>query len=165
MPLVGVLRANLQLEYARPMHRRVDRLVDDLLASREVAAVPIDTRLDANSGGLRTIAEVESLIAGMDLVVTTRLHGLVFALRAGVPAVALDPIPGGAKVARQARAIGWPHAETAERLDEQRLAELFDACLEPSASDAARRCAAAARAGALELRPALIAGLRRRRPS
>lgn len=43
----------------------------------------------------------------MDAVVTTRLHGMVFALK-NVPALAVDPIRGGAKILRQAEAIGWP---------------------------------------------------------
>ena len=50
------------------------------------------------------------MIARVDVVVTTRLHGLVLALKNGVPAVAVDPIRGGAKVCRQAEALGWPHA-------------------------------------------------------
>ena len=49
---------------------------------------------------LRTAEEVESLIARMDVVLTTRLHGLVLALKHGVPVVAIDPIAGGAKLRR-----------------------------------------------------------------
>ena len=50
----------------------------------------IDTRLDVpNNSGLRTPAEIESLIAAMDVMVTTRLHGTVLALRNGVPAIPL----------------------------------------------------------------------------
>ena len=43
---------------------------DRLTASRPMAAVRIDTRLDVNATGLRAAAEVESLIARMDVVVT-----------------------------------------------------------------------------------------------
>lgn len=43
-----------------------------------------------------------------DLVVTTRLRGLVLALRNGVPALAVDPVVGGAKVAAQGRAWDRP---------------------------------------------------------
>ena len=57
-----------------------------------MAVVAIDTRLDANRTGLRTPAQVESLIARTDVVVTTRLHGLVLALKNGVPAVAIDTV-------------------------------------------------------------------------
>lgn len=64
--------------------------------------------MDINAGGLRTSAEIESLIARMDIVVTTRLHDMVLALKNGVPAIAVDPIAGGAKITQQARAINWP---------------------------------------------------------
>jgi polysaccharide pyruvyl transferase WcaK-like protein len=43
-----------------------------------------------------------------DVVVTTRLHGLVLALKQGVPVLAVDPVAGGARVATQAAAWGWP---------------------------------------------------------
>jgi len=42
------------------------------------------------------------------VVVTTRLHGLVLGLKQGVPVLAVDPVAGGAKVAAQAAAWGWP---------------------------------------------------------
>jgi hypothetical protein len=61
--------------------------------SGEVAAVPIDSRLDVNKAGLRTPAEVESSIARMDVVLTTRLHGTALSLKNGVPVVAIDPSP------------------------------------------------------------------------
>jgi Polysaccharide pyruvyl transferase len=48
------------------------------------------------------------VIARADVVVTTRLHGLVLALTQGMPVLAVDPVAGGAKVATQAAAWGWP---------------------------------------------------------
>jgi len=41
-------------------------------------------------------------------VVPARVHGRVLARRAGVPALAVDPIAGGGKVSAQAAALGWP---------------------------------------------------------
>jgi hypothetical protein len=41
-------------------------------------------------------------------VVTTRLHGLVFGLKAGVPVLAVDPVAGGGKVTAQGTALDWP---------------------------------------------------------
>ncbi len=69
----------------------------------------VDTRLaDADWRSPATAAQVEAVIARADVVVTTRLHGLVLALKNGVPALAIDPVAGGAKVAAQAAAWGWP---------------------------------------------------------
>jgi hypothetical protein len=96
-----------------------------------MAAVPIDTRLDDNRTGLRTPAEVESLVAKMDVVLTTRLHGTVLAIKNGVPPLVIDPIAGGRKVIAQARAIGWTAAFTADRLDPAQLQCALDYCLSP----------------------------------
>lgn len=95
----------------------------------QVARIPIDTRLDVNQTGLRTSAEVEALIGKMDALVTTRLHGLVLAIKRGVPPLVIDPIAGGAKVTRQARTLNWPIIFDPETLDEPRLNEALDFCL------------------------------------
>jgi hypothetical protein len=39
--------------------------------------------------------QADAALASCDAVVSTRMHGLVLALRAGVPAVGVDPVPGG----------------------------------------------------------------------
>jgi polysaccharide pyruvyl transferase WcaK-like protein len=44
------------------------------------------------------------VISRLDLVITMRMHGLVLALKHGVPALAVDPVAGGAKVTAQAQA-------------------------------------------------------------
>jgi hypothetical protein len=141
VPVIGVLRVHLQAEYADGRHTEVDRLIASHLASRDVVSLPIETQLEPSASGLRNASEVAALVARTDAVVTTRMHGLVFALRVGVPAAAVDPIAGGAKVAAQAAAVGWPHVLTADELDEQALGRLVDACLDPSARTLARECA------------------------
>jgi len=69
--------------------------IEQLLKKVEATMVSIDTSLLDNSGGLRTSGEVESLIAKMDLVITTRLHGTVLAIKNGIPVIPIDPIAGG----------------------------------------------------------------------
>jgi hypothetical protein len=69
----------------------------------------VDTRLAHGEWrSPASAAQVEAVIARADVVVTTRLHGLVLALKNGVPALAIDPVAGGGKVAAQAAAWGWP---------------------------------------------------------
>jgi SAM-dependent methyltransferase len=111
-----------------------------LTATREMAVVEIDTRLDANDTGLHSPAEVESLIARMDVLVTTRLHGLVFALKNGVPALAIDVENGGAKLVRQARTIGWPVVSAIDSLTDASLQEALAYCLTDEARGKAREC-------------------------
>lgn len=140
-PVIGVALVHPQTEYGdRQRHTMVNEAVRRLLAAHDVAAVNIDTRLDANSVGLRSPAQVEGLIARMDVVVTTRLHGLVLALKNGVPAVAIDPIAGGAKIQRQADRVGWPIVFTPESLSDEALRNAFDYCLTAAARELAIRC-------------------------
>lgn len=53
--------------------------------------------IEWNKGGLRSQDIIMSLISPMDLVITTRLHGTVLAIKNGVPAIPIDPVSGGAK--------------------------------------------------------------------
>ena len=126
-----------------------------------MSVVPIDTRLDINSTGLRTPAEVESLIARMDVVLTTRLHGMVLALKNGVPAIAIDPIAGGAKICRQAETIGWRLVFTVDALTDQALQEAFDYGLTEAARAKARECCNRATKAAQHARDEFMAALAR----
>ncbi|NND03129.1 MAG: polysaccharide pyruvyl transferase family protein [Acidimicrobiia bacterium] len=157
VPAVGVVQAHPQTEYGeRGLHGAANDAMEQLLAGRELARFHIDTRLDIAEGGFRTSAEVESAIARMDAVVTTRLHGMVLAIKNGVPALAIDPIAGGAKVAAQAATIGWPICFVADSLDAEGLAEGLAFCLSQKARVAARECAAEAERVVAEIRDRLI---------
>jgi hypothetical protein len=142
VPVVGVCKVE---PYPEGLTDATDVAINALLAGRHAAVVPIDTRLDVNEVGLRTPAEVESLISRTDALVTTRLHGLVLALKNGVPDVAIDPEAGGAKLARQAETIGWPICFVADDLDSRALEEALDYCLTDGARTLARACAERAR--------------------
>jgi hypothetical protein len=159
-PVVGRILVHPQSEYGeRQRHADADAAVHGLLAARDLAVVPIDTRLDENPVGLRSSAQVEGLIAKMDAVVTTRLHGLVLALKNGVPPLAIDPIAGGAKVAPQADAVGWPVAFTADHLERNALESALDFCLSQEGRELARACAERACLLAREVRAPLVNGI------
>lgn len=162
VPVAGLVRVHRQEEYgARGAHEEADRLLDGLLASAGLAVIPIDTRLDENATGLRSAAEVESAIARVDVVVTTRLHGMVLALKNGVPAVAVDPVRGGAKICRQAAALGWPHAFAVDAASPAALREALERCLGPGARARAAAVADRARAALAPVREALLAEMAR----
>ncbi|OLT13608.1 polysaccharide pyruvyl transferase [Actinomadura sp. CNU-125] len=154
VPVVGVLLAPGQREYGeRRRHGAVEDELTRWLASRSCARLPLDTRLDPRDWRLcTTAAELESVLRRLDLVVTTRLHGLVLALKNGVPALAVDPVGGGAKVAAQARAWGWPAIVTVPLdagpplLDRAELDRWWDWAL---SADAAGRASAEPPSGAL----------------
>ncbi|MFC9926469.1 polysaccharide pyruvyl transferase family protein [Streptomyces sp. NPDC127190] len=74
-----------------------------------------------------------------DVVVTTRLHGLVLALRTGTPVIAVDPVAGGAKVGAQARTLGRPALVEAGALDEEVLDHWWEWALSECGRTAAAR--------------------------
>ena len=115
-PVAGVVLAPGQGEYgAGRRHDDVHERLTSWLCGRDCARLPLDTRLDHREWrAFGSPGELLSVVARLDVMVTTRLHGLVTALRCGVPALAVDPVEGGAKVAAQARAWEWPAALTAE---------------------------------------------------
>lgn len=156
VPVIGLVLVHPQQEYGeRGRHAEADQAIDALLASREAAVVPIDTRLDENATGLRTAAEVAALVGRMDAVVTTRLHGTVLALKAGVPVLAVDPIAGGAKVSRQALSLDWPAVFGVDQLRHADLAAALDWCLTSEARLRAEACAARAAGNLLDVRRSL----------
>ncbi|GAA0445378.1 polysaccharide pyruvyl transferase family protein [Streptomyces sp. NPDC046215] len=151
-PLVGVILTHGQDEYG-PLrrHTAVTRALTDWLPTTEAARLPLDTRLDTRDWRLpATPDELHTLLARLDAVVTTRLHGMVLALRAGVPALAVDPVAGGAKVTAQAAALGWPAVLPCDGAHPHHLDRLLRWCLSPQGRRRAASCAARA-AGATVL--------------
>ena len=157
VPVVGLVLIDAQPEYgSNDSSSKANETIRRLIDSREMSVVQIDTRLDTNRWGLRTPAEIESLIARMDVVITTRMHGMVHALKHGVPAVVIDSVAGGAKIAHQGRTIGWPVVFTVDTLTDDALRGAFEHCLTPEARAEARACTERARAVVEEIRDRFI---------
>ncbi len=160
VPVVGLVLVHPQSEYRnRGRHGSVHQRLTDVLAERDVAVVPIDTRLDQNDTGLRSASQVATLISRTDVVVTTRLHGVALALRQAIPALVVDPMAGGAKVITQARALGWPAAYVAEQIDTVDLDAAFSWCLSEEARSLARRISVSAAEQVEKLREQLLGQL------
>jgi hypothetical protein len=141
VPVVGVILTHGQREYGdRRAHAAVTATLTGWLADKDCARVELDTRLDARDWRhARTAGQFLSAVGRMDVVVTDRLHGLVLALRAGVPALAVDPVRGGAKVSAQARVCRWPALVPAEHACPAELEQWWAWCLGPGRSWAERR--------------------------
>jgi hypothetical protein len=143
VPVVGVILATGQGEYGeRRRHGEVSGRLTGWLARHDCARLPLDTRLDRDDWTLcASAAAFTAVLARLDLVVTTRLHGLVLALRQGVPVLAVDPVAGGGKVTAQAAAWDWPAVVPAERAHDRVLDTWWEWCLSPEGGGAARaRC-------------------------
>jgi len=160
VPIVGVILAEPQAEYRqRAKHQIANDAIDRLTKSRQCIVVPIDTRLDPNTTNLHTAAEIESMIARMDLVITTRLHGMVLSLKNEVPVVAIDAISGGAKVTRQAETIGWNIVFSVTNLNDEKLQQAFDYCLSEDGRRKAGECRTHALASVNKIREEFIAAM------
>lgn len=160
VPLVAVVHTPAPDEHLEGRHKDVHDAIEELFANRTLARVGVDTRIDPTTPDGRSPAQAATVLGRCDVVVTTRLHGLVLALRAGVPTLAVDPIAGGAKLSAQAQAIGWPAWLSAEdALEPERLDEALAWCLSPAAERLARRTSDRARREALALGTEALAAL------
>jgi hypothetical protein len=158
VPVVGVVLIDSQPEYgARDARNEANAAIERLVVRKECAVVHIDTRLDINSTGLRSPSEVESLLARMDVVLTTRMHGLVLSIKNAVPVVAIDPVAGGAKVKRQADTLGWPTVFTLGSLSDAALDAAYARCLTEVAKAEVVACRARAKKLLQQVREEFIA--------
>lgn len=131
---VGIVLRGPQGEYGpeRSLHERtadVVRSAADALARRRGGRV-LEIENHLARAGLAPAA-IESRYAACDLVLSSRFHGAVLALRHGVPFVALDQIAGGAKVRALLGPSGWPHVYGAEATDARALAAAAEDALSP----------------------------------
>ena len=146
VPVAGIALATGQGEYAaRRGHETVNASLTGWLAGQACAPVPLETRLDSRDWRLcSTAAAFQSLLNRLDVVVTTRLHGLALGLRAGIPVLAVDPVDGGGKVSAQAAAWLWPAVLPADLAAEARhLDHWWHWCLSAEGRRAAARAAGA----------------------
>lgn len=148
VPVVGVVLAADQPEYGpASRHTAVHERLTTWLSEQDCTRVPVDTRLDRRDWRqASTPGQLDSLLARLDAMLTTRLHGMVLALRLGVPALAVDPVSGGGKVSAQAHAWEWPALVSAEGVlhDTTELGHWWQWCLSPQGRAAAAECAAVA---------------------
>lgn len=141
VPFVAVVRGHAQPEYGpRDGHEKAVEAIDALLERQRLAVAAVDTRVAPELPEAREPSQIEGVLSRADAVVTSRMHGLVLALKHGVPALAIDPVHGGAKVSAQARALDWPEVLTLEEATPEAVDAALARCLEPSARAAAQRC-------------------------
>jgi hypothetical protein len=162
VPVVGVVLAHAQPEYGvRQRHGDVTGVLSSWLRARDFARVPLDSRLDPRDWRMSaTPAQLESVLRRLDVVVTTRLHGMVLALKNGVPALAVDPVAGGGKVTAQARAWRWPAMVPADDLHPRDLDRHLAWCLSGPGRLAACQAASPARESTGAMTRALLSLLR-----
>lgn len=130
VPLIGICLVHPQYEYGdRQCHHKVEKAVSEYLNNNEVASVKIDTLYINNLTGISDAVSFENLVSRFDVVISSRLHGMVFSLKNGVPVVAIDSISGGAKVTKQANAVDWPVILNGGNITSERVSEAVNLCL------------------------------------
>jgi len=138
--VAGMCVIEKQPEYgSRQRHSEAIRALAALARRNGLASIHVDTRWPAsrNTGGLGSSDEVASVMARTDVVLTNRLHGMVYALKMGVPVVAIDSVAGGDKVSAQAAAIGWTQCFRVDDLDPEMLDQALAWCMSSEGRDAA----------------------------
>lgn len=118
-PFILTIFRGAQKEYglSNCFHDTVSNIVNEFLQSHEYFYENLSTELDCSwHDMLRKSIAIEKFISCADIVITTRLHGLVHTLRSGRMAIAIDQIKGGAKVASLCRQIDYPYFILAENL-------------------------------------------------
>lgn len=130
VPVAGVVLTGGQREYGAAPHGRVAEVLTSWLVGKDCARLELDTRLDTRDWRRNaTCGQYLSVVERLDVVVTDRPHGLVLALRSGVPALAVDPVAGGARVAAQARVCRWPAVLEPEDVSPRLLDHWWSWCL------------------------------------
>jgi hypothetical protein len=154
-----------QPEYGdRQRHQLAIHAIDALAARAGLTVLDLDTRWAEPGNSLRSPRDFAGVLARTDLLLTNRLHGLVFALRCGVPAIAIDGVAGGDKVMSQARAIGWPKAVCADQATPEWLDEAAAWCRTAEARREVAACRDRARTSLAGLPAAFAQALRRPMP-
>lgn len=150
VPVVGLCLATKQGEYGdRQQHAQAEAKLRALIDRSGVAVVNLDTRWPAsrNDQGTANPGQFESLCARVDVMLTTRLHGMVLSLKNGTPVIAVDAIAGGDKLTTQARLLDWPEIFAASDVTPAALDQALERCLLPEARSKAQQCAQRAAAG------------------
>lgn len=123
--VVGLVLRGEQGEYGlqNSLHDRTSALIAHVLgslaANYQVKTVEIEHHL-ARSG--RMPVEIEALYRSCDLVLTSRFHGAVLAMRNEVPFIAIDQIRGGGKLTSLLSTSGWPFVYRVEHAKENEVA-------------------------------------------
>ena len=136
VPVVGLCLVHPQAIYGnRQRHDHANAALRALIERSNLAVIELDTAWPSsdNAFGLRSPAEFESVVRRIDVMLTTRLHGMVLSLKNGIPVIAIDAIKGGAKVSQQANAVGWSEIFAVESVSDEDLILSLARCLQPGA--------------------------------
>lgn len=123
--VAGVCLRGPQGEYGArraAMAHQAESMFRHVLSGSALRPLEIDTVFSPGN-------DAEAIRAGFaasDIVLTTRMHGALLALAAGKPVIAIDQVPGGAKVSAVIGRTGWPFVFRAETVSAETVRAAFD---------------------------------------
>lgn len=128
---VGVVLRGAQGEYgaSKCLSQLADATIEAaakaVLEARGGSFIAIENHL--RQSGISPL-EIEEQYRKCDVVLTTRFHGAILAMRHGLPFIAIDQILGGAKLTNLLQRNGWPHIFNIEAVTiNQIVASAFEA--------------------------------------
>lgn len=134
-PTIGVCLVHAQEEYGdKQRHQNIALAVREYIENHDIAYVNLDTLYKDNDYGIENTVCFENLVSRLDVVISSRLHGMVFSLKNGVPVVAIDAIDGGAKLTKQASSVEWPIILNGNSVDQAKINQAVEQCMNDSIS-------------------------------
>lgn len=148
-PVVARCIARRQGEYgSRQDHASTIDTIQASIERNGLTPIEVDTKWPAsrNRSGLASSDQIVSVLKRCDFIMTNRLHGMVFALKAGLPALVIDSVIGGGKVSAQADCIGWPICVESSNATVRWMDDAIQWCMSSEARERAEACSEKARA-------------------
>lgn len=134
VPVIGLCLAPQQNEYGeRQQHKLANDLLRNAIKNNNAALVCLDTRWPENRNEtyISNPDQFEEVLSRIDVLCTTRLHGLVLALKNLTPVVAIDPIVDGGKVFMQGIILNWPETFKINKINQEDVDNAVSRCLQP----------------------------------
>jgi hypothetical protein len=131
---IAICLRGRQSEYGKSRYGMADkaaRLINELIATTDLKPVVIDTVMSRQNRA----EDILSKFSSVDAVLTTRMHGALLGLAAGKPVLALDQIPGGAKVKNVVARTGWPLVGNVANMDKVAIHKAFERLIAPGIED------------------------------
>jgi hypothetical protein len=150
-PTIGIVLRGQQAEYGKELcfweqTAQLAKEVAETLIKRHGGRVIFIENHLRRSGV--TAKAIEAMYAECTLIITSRFHGAMMALRHNIPFIAIDQIQGGAKVLRLVGATGWPYVYDASTIDSTQLiadaSELLTGRFDKTLADVSTRAIKAA---------------------
>jgi hypothetical protein len=123
--VVGVALVHGQGKKENSKHEEVEAAVKKYFKSNGYAVIKLDTLITTpirkNQTNISSVSQFEALVRRCDFIISSRLHGLVYALKNNVPVIAIDPILGGGKLTKQTEAVNWPIILNGEDISAEKI--------------------------------------------